>query len=253
VVKLDLRLIQERPTPEVAGIMHAVNAYAERSGALLLAEGIETEQHVLTAHAFGACFGQGWLFGRPSDAPGVARAAGIELPSRGGDATGAISPFACLPPGTALRRSGKRLLIELSKQLEEHACSQGESAIVASAFQDASFFTPKTAARYARLVEKTAFVCAIGEDLPAEPIPGLRGAHLDPRDPVRGEWDIVVLTPHFAAALLARDLGDTGPDLDRTFEYALTYDRTVVTRAACALLERVAPAGSAAVDLRAAA
>jgi diguanylate cyclase (GGDEF)-like protein/PAS domain S-box-containing protein len=58
---------------------------------------------------------------------------------------------------------------------------------------------------------------------------------------VRGEWDVVVLGPHFAAALLARDLGDTGPDLQRTFEYALTYDRDTVIRAAQALLIRVAP------------
>ena len=58
---------------------------------------------------------------------------------------------------------------------------------------------------------------------------------------MRGEWDVVVLSPHFSAALLARDLGDDGPDLDRTFEYALTYDRDTVVRAAHALLSRVAP------------
>ena len=58
---------------------------------------------------------------------------------------------------------------------------------------------------------------------------------------MRGEWDVVVLSPHFSAALLARDLGDDGPDLDRTFEYALTYDRDTVVRAAAALLSRVAP------------
>jgi len=51
----------------------------------------------------------------------------------------------------------------------------------------------------------------------------------------------VILSPHFSAALLARDLGDTGPDLDRTFEYALTYDRDTVVRAAHALLTRVVP------------
>ncbi|MCW2581632.1 MAG: hypothetical protein JWQ53_422, partial [Klenkia sp.] len=53
VVKLDLRLVQERPGPEIAEIMNAVNAYAERSGALILAEGIETERHLLTARALG--------------------------------------------------------------------------------------------------------------------------------------------------------------------------------------------------------
>ena len=51
-----------------------------------------------------------------------------------------------------------------------------------------------------------------------------------------------MLAPHFAAALLARDLGDGGPDLERRFEYALTYRREAVVRAACALLSRVVPA-----------
>jgi EAL domain-containing protein (putative c-di-GMP-specific phosphodiesterase class I) len=64
VVKLDLRLVQERPGPQVAEIMNAVNAYAESSGAVLLAEGIENDRHLATARALGATLGQGWLFGR---------------------------------------------------------------------------------------------------------------------------------------------------------------------------------------------
>jgi EAL domain-containing protein (putative c-di-GMP-specific phosphodiesterase class I) len=59
VVKLDLSLIQDRPSPAVAEIMHAVNAYAERSGALVLAEGIETDRHLAAARALGATSGQG--------------------------------------------------------------------------------------------------------------------------------------------------------------------------------------------------
>ncbi len=152
------------------------------------------------------------------------------------------SPFACLTPGTPLRRAGKRLLIELSKKLEQEALAHGESAIVAAAFQESRHFTTRTAARYRVLAEQTAFVCALGEGLPPEPSPGVRGARLAHDDLVVGEWDVVVIAPHFAAALLARDLGDSGPDLDRTFEYALTYRREACVRAACALLSRVVPA-----------
>ena len=117
----------------------------------------------------------------------------------------------------------------------------GETAVVAATFQEGRHFTPSTTQRYRDLVERTGFVCALGEGLPVEPLPGLRGADLRPDDVVRGEWDVVVLGPHFSAALLARDLGDDGPDLERTFEYALTYDRATVVRAAHALLSRVAP------------
>ena len=117
----------------------------------------------------------------------------------------------------------------------------GETCVVASTFQEARHFTPSTIQRYRDLVERTGFVCALGEDLPVEPLPGVRGAALDPSDPVRGEWDVVVLSPHFSAALLARDLHSDSPDLDRVFEYAITYRRDTVVAATQTLLARVAP------------
>jgi EAL domain-containing protein (putative c-di-GMP-specific phosphodiesterase class I)/DICT domain-containing protein len=242
VVKLDLGLVQQRPTPAIAEIMNAVNAYAERTGALVLAEGIETERHLAAARALGATLGQGWLFGRPTTTPD-ARPPGqpLRLPSRVSPQPSrtTTSPFACLPADVVLRRSSKRLLVELSKQLEREAMRLGASCVVASTFQAARHFTPSTARRYRDLVERTGFVCALGEDLPEEPVPGLRGASLAADDPVLGEWDVVVVGPHFSAALLARDLGDAGPEPERTFEYALTYRRDAVVRAAQALLSRV--------------
>ncbi|MGI9156112.1 MAG: sensor domain-containing phosphodiesterase [Marmoricola sp.] len=245
VVKLDLSLVQRSPTPVVAGIMHAVNAYAERSGALVLAEGIETDQHLATARALGAVLGQGWMFGRPTVQPDRRLPElALRLPSAttGRDDSAVIeSPFSCLPADVVLRRSPKQLLVELSKQLEREAIRLGETCVVASTFQHGTHFTPVTAQRYRDLVDRTGFVCALGDDLPDEPVPGLRGAALGSDDPVRGEWDVVVLSPHFSAALLARDLGDTGPDMDRMFEYALTYQRDTVTRAAHGLLSRVSP------------
>jgi diguanylate cyclase (GGDEF)-like protein/PAS domain S-box-containing protein len=247
VVKLDLRLVQERPGPAIAEIMNAVNAHAERTGAVVLAEGIEDAAHLDMARALGATLGQGWLFGRPGPGPVEGAPTGsLALPSQRPDTLtedAAVSPFACLPATVPLREAPKALLIELSKQLEREALRLGPASVVAATFQEARHLTPATALRYRDLVERTGFVCALGEDLPVEPLPGLRGAALDPADPVRGEWDVAVLGPHFAAALLARDLGDDGPDEQRRFAYALTYDRDTVVRAAAALLARVAPRG----------
>ena len=71
VVKLDLRLVQERPGPEIAQIMNAVNAYAEQSGALVLAEGIEDASSAME-----------W-FGTPTWAlGGVERLAFVAIPER---------------------------------------------------------------------------------------------------------------------------------------------------------------------------
>ena len=242
VVKLDLRLIQQRPTAEIAEIMHAVNAYTEATGALLLAEGVETAEHLATARGLGARFAQGWLFGKPGTQPSPLPVADANLPYVPAELSTDRSPFACLSADTPLRRAGKRLLIELSKKLEQAALAQGQTAIVTAAFQEARHFTARTAARYRQLAEQTAFVCALGEGLPPQPVPGVRGAELSRQDVVIREWDVIVIAPNFSAALLARDLGDSGPDLDRTFEYALTYRRETCVRAASALLSRVAPA-----------
>jgi EAL domain-containing protein (putative c-di-GMP-specific phosphodiesterase class I) len=69
VIKLDLRLVQANPSPAIAGIVSAVNAESERSGAVVLAEGIEHEEHLTMARSLGATLGQGWHFGRPDNLP----------------------------------------------------------------------------------------------------------------------------------------------------------------------------------------
>lgn len=241
IIKLDLSLVQDRPSLWIAGIMNAVNAQAERTGALVLAEGIETPAHLAVAKGLGCSLGQGWLFGQPSERPQVDDVAALALPDllRTWSSGAQTSPFACLAPQVHRRRTPKAMLVQLSKQLEHEATRIGPTCVIASTFQVARHFTPTTARRYRALVESVGFACALGEGLSSEPLPGLRGASLRPDDPLRDEWAVVVLSPHFSAALLARDLGDTGPDLERMFEYGLTYRRETVVQAAHSLLARV--------------
>ena len=53
-----------------------------------------------------------------------------------------------------------------------------------------------------------------------------------------------MLGPHFAGALVARSLGDEGPEMERRFEFALTYDRELVVDAANTLMRRLVPLGA---------
>ena len=157
-----------------------------------------------------------------------------------------VSPLSCLPPGTTLRTARKPLLVEVSKHLEREAIHQGSTCMLVAAFQDAEHFTPMTARRYGRVTDAIAFTAALGVGLPAEPVPGVRGATLNRNDPIVSEWDVAVLGPHFAASLLAREQVREGggwagvPDVERTFDFALTYDRDVVTAAMHSLMSRVA-------------
>lgn len=82
---------------------------------------------------------------------------------------------------------------------------------------------------------------AFGVEMGRDPEAGVRGAAVADDDPLVDEWDVAVVAPHFAALLAARDLGDDGPDLDRRFEFAVTYDRDLVIEAASSLMARIAP------------
>jgi EAL domain-containing protein (putative c-di-GMP-specific phosphodiesterase class I) len=241
VIKLDLRLVQDNPSRQVAEIVHAVSAEAERTGALVLAEGIETEQHRQTALALGARYGQGWLFGRPGDLhpTGPASESAILRPPRA-QQTAHASPFEAVAAHRQVRRGTKRLLLSLSLQIEAQAASLGSSAVILSTFQESEFFTDRTAARYSRLSQHAALAGALGVGLSEQPAPGVRGVAIEHVDPLRGEWDVTVIAPHFAMAFVARELGDAGADMERRFDFATTYDRDLAIAAARALMSRVA-------------
>ena len=242
VVKLDLRLIQNRPDQDVAEVVAAVNAYAERTGAVVLAEGIETHAHLEMARAIGATYGQGWRFGRPGPLPDALSAGRRALPHvpRAPRAAG-TTPFEVVGQVLPVRRGSKPLLLAMSWQLERQALELGETAILLAAFQDARHFTPRTRDRYAVLASKLGFVTGLGVGVESEPAAGVRGATLADDDALADEWSVVVLSPHFAGALVAIDLGDDGPDEDRRFDFAVTYDRDLVMTAASSLMTRVNP------------
>jgi EAL domain-containing protein (putative c-di-GMP-specific phosphodiesterase class I) len=242
VIKLDLRLVQANPDPAIAGIVTAVNAESERSGAVVLAEGIENEEHLTTARSLGATLGQGWYFGRPENLPvGEPAPAGIPTLTEPAPRGAGSSPCQIVASARRLRPATKPLLHAISLHLERQAATLGGEVVVIGAFEHARYFTGRSASRYARLAEQAALVVALGRDLPAEPVAGVRGANLRADDPVSGEWDVVVVSPHFAAALVARDLGDDGPESERRFDHAVTYDRDLVMDVARDLMHRVEP------------
>ncbi len=64
VIKLDVSVVQGRPGGGDAALAAGIASYADRTGAAVLAEGIETEAHLQRALAFGATLGEGWCFSR---------------------------------------------------------------------------------------------------------------------------------------------------------------------------------------------
>ncbi|HSP74846.1 MAG TPA: EAL domain-containing protein [Cryobacterium sp.] len=241
LIKLDMALIRERPDQDAARVMSAVAAHAERTGAVVLAEGIETEEHRVTALAMGARYGQGWLFGRPvADVPNAAALAGISFPAGPAASlpTGG-TPYEVVAPMLSPRLSNRALLVQMSIFLEARARASGDSAVVLSTFQHHRNFTPATRRRYDALAETAGLVAVyIAGDAALERGKGIRVAPIDRTDPLLEEWDIVVLTADFAAVLAAREVDPTN-HAEGSYEFVLTHDRELATAAALTLINRL--------------
>jgi len=241
VIKLDMALIRERPDQEAARAMSAVAAHAERTGAVVLAEGIETEEHRVTALALGASYGQGWLLGRPdARVPNPAGLAGIRFTAAPANPQPTSrTPFEVVAPGRTPRPSNRALLVQLSIFLEARAQASGDSAVVLSTFQQHTNLTPATRRRYEALSAEAGLVAVyLAGEARIDPGSRIRVGQIDSADPLLQEWDIVVLTADFAAVLAAREL-DAANHAQGSYEFVLSHDRDLATAAALTLINRL--------------
>ncbi|MGW9266475.1 DICT sensory domain-containing protein [Gordonia terrae] len=233
-------LLTSRTSTDAAHLAHALAAHTERSHAVVIAEGVDDEESRITAQTMGAAFGIGDLYPPVSDPAVLATRTVVPLPEMpvwttpGADQS---TPYRIASASIAPRMGNKRLLIEMSKALEEQAAIGG-AAIVLGTFQFAEHFTSRTAKRWREMSEKTGLAGVYGVGLPDIRDGNVHRAPLDRDDDLINEWNVAVLGPHFAALLSARDQHDAGPDLERTFEFVQTYDRMTVTQAVHSILTR---------------
>ncbi len=241
VVKLDIGLIEGVATGVQASVGLAVRAYVEEYGGVVIAEGIESMAQLERAQVLGASHGQGYLFGRPAPLPDLLPVPSRLLPTPHDPISlGGETPFQIVSRHLQVRKASKRVLLPVSEQLEHRASELGAPVIVFGTFQDRRHMTPRTRRRYEALSAQASLVAAFGADLEANPVGTVRGVALDPEDPLVEEWVVVVIAPHYAAALVARDLGDLAePDMERRFEYAVTHDRRVVGAIGRSLMGRI--------------
>jgi EAL domain-containing protein (putative c-di-GMP-specific phosphodiesterase class I) len=248
VIKLDLRVIQDTPSEDLAEVVNAVNAEAERSHLTILSEGIETEEHERTSLAFGATLGQGWLYRKPEPLPTPLPATtksvqllGRKLAARQARVSRIVGTM------RSIRTAAKPILHSMSRHLETQARTLGETAVLLAIFEHAQFFGGATKARYEQLAREIAFVGVIAPGMAPDPAEGVRGANIDPHDELHDQWGIAVVAPHFAGAFVARPTGDRSTSDDqRQFEFALTYNRENVVETARNMMSKITPHVSAA-------
>jgi EAL domain-containing protein (putative c-di-GMP-specific phosphodiesterase class I) len=241
IIKLDLSLIQGSPDITIARTINGVLAEVERTGAIILAEGIETLEHANTALAMGATIGQGWRFGRPRPLTDHwPRQGSPSLPLLPAEVKSRATPYDLITEERPPRAATKQLLTSLSRHLEYRAADPSEPGVLVACFEDAHNFDRPTQLRYAKVATAAVMVAVLGRDMPTVPAPRVRGTSLDPADPLSNEWAVIVVGAHFAAALVARHrAADPAEPDERRFDYAITYDRRLVIAAARSVMQRI--------------
>jgi len=230
VIKLDMSLVQQVPGAQAAATTAAVRAYAERTSAVILAEGIETEAHEQLARALGATYGQGYRYGRPGALPATVPAPRTVVPLRQQPVPlDGTTPFEVAAASRVAERAFKRLLFHMSRHIEERCRWLNEPFVLLASFQQARFFSAAARDRYQELSASSALTVVVAAGLEPQTTPNLQVSALLPGSKMGEEWVVCVLSAGFSAAFVARDCGDTGSDGERRFDFVYTHDVDLVT------------------------
>lgn len=237
VIKLDLRIVQSGLTTEVTEVLDVAYEEAERTAALILAEGIETQSHLELARSLGVHLGQGYLFGRPADLahqPSPS-ATSVRVPQH---TTLSVSrPFDAIG-GRATSRAGIDVLRALMEQVQTSSGDLHGPCVLMCHLPRSDLLTEAHYARLAALVRRGVFTAVFGPGIPADPGLDIRGVDESQAD-LHGQWAIIALGPSVAVALLAQ----AATEEQTSYDFTLTHDRERVIAAAHSLFRRIgAPA-----------
>lgn len=239
VIKVSLPLLRSASKKDWAETANTVRAYSERTGAVTLVQGVETDNDAMLARTFGATYAQGWRYGRPEPLPAVVKAPHEPFPLLQRPETARPpTPFELISARCEPKVDEKRVLVQVSKYLEDQAINEAP-VVVLACLENAEFLAGETLARYGRIGSRAVLTAALAVGLSADRVPpGVMATRLSPWDRLSQEWDVLVLGPHFNGALVARARADGSTGAFRRFEYVVTHDRELVVLAARALAHR---------------
>lgn len=240
IVKLDVAMIQSSPQSDRASTLTGVLAHQERTGALIIAEGVETDEHLEQAKAMGASLAQGFRFGHGVPLNRQKCIAGPPLPALAEPGRFASSHVSAVGDRRALRVAREHVVAAFSRHIVEQARHSVDHPMVLATLHRAEDFSAGPRQIYRELALTSPLVAVFGRDVPDDLGPSVRGIELQHGDPLCEEWVVVAIGTDTCRALVARELvrPESGGG-DRRFEFLVSSDRAVVTKAARSLLSRV--------------
>jgi len=236
VIKLDRWVIAQAPAPSALRVLEVAYQESERTGSLILAEGIETEAQLELARSLGVSLGQGRYLGRPAALPRTPPSGKrIELAPLAAEVQ--ATPFDALQ-GRVTGRARAKVLAPLANQLAQRNADLTHPGVFLVLVPEPGMLDPIQQHRLATLAQHGVLAAVLGTDLPGDLGPGVQASALRHGDELGREWAVVSLGPDAASAFLARTTSGAHTT-DEEYEFGVTHDPRRVIEAARGLVKRL--------------
>jgi hypothetical protein len=242
VVMLHRQVLQIEDAAHIAELVRLLHAHVERTDAIIIADGIETEADVHTARAMGARFGTGTRFGAPSRTPTPVDATREDpiaahftrnLPAQG-------TPFTI---AQSLRRDpmvmDADMLDAQLRSLEERTLTAGRSAVVIGVFAGLDELPQSTLDRYTRIADSAGYTVMLSNGFDSPPVPAAWGGTVDTSDPLGEEYASIMVGPDWSGMTVAKRRPAPGPDGRTEFDVHVTTERYACVDAARSVMSRI--------------
>ena len=236
VVKLDMSLLHQPFDARAARVSTTVREYCDRTGALMVCEGVETQAHESRARALGADLVQGFLYARPGPRPEVVPAVDRPIRLRGVSFDDPLPFVDCLDPLDVDTLPGSQVE-QLAAELLSIVSTHTDAAVVIASAPNVGVIPDGYFTLLSRLSPQAGLVALIAPGVSTTPATGVVGVDADAEEDLGAPWSITVMAPTMAAALLAD--GYPEDDADALVHHRILHDRLLVAHGVRTLLSKI--------------
>lgn len=237
VIKLDMSLLHGADPRAAAKIVTAINAYAEKHGAVVLAEGVESSEHEELAKAFGAQYGQGYKYGRPGDLPeSLPTPRNVVRLTQHLEPVNDTNPWELLAAARPSSHAPMSAVQAIGDVLEQLALKASEPGLVLICAGDAKRITQEVRDRHHGLVGASALTVVLGKGVIPNARRGYQAVLLPPHSELARYQAVIVLSVDDAGVLIMRECQERHVHQPDCVEYIYTLERDLVVAASRALI-----------------
>jgi EAL domain-containing protein (putative c-di-GMP-specific phosphodiesterase class I) len=226
VVKLDMSILHRPFDAHAAWVSAATRTYCDRTGALMVCEGVETEAHEVRARALGADLVQGFRYGVPAPLPAVTGPARppVALLGLGVAENQPLADRLRLVPEAVLPATQ---IADLAIELVATAAGYGSDTVVMTTAPGIDKVPTDYLDAMAAAVPSSALVALIAPGCGPHPAPGVRGVNASMQNALGSPWSVSIIGPTMAVSILAEE---RGADLRDPVRHRIVHDRMTVAQ-----------------------